>query len=156
METTTTPTDTPTPSTPNAARLERPLEGRVVAGVAAGIAHRAGWSVALVRLGFLVAALFGGVGILLYLAAWALMPEAGETTSATDRWLADLGDPDRRTSAVVVGITAGIALVVLAPITSIAVVALAIGAAVLVAERRGTRSEGSPEMDEASIADTTT
>jgi phage shock protein PspC (stress-responsive transcriptional regulator) len=145
METSTTPAAIPT--IPTASRLERPAEGRVLAGVAAGIAQRAGWSVAIVRLGFLIASFLGGVGILLYLAAWALMPEAGEATSATDRWLADLGDPDRRTGAIVVGAAFGIATLVLAPITSIAVVALAIGASVLVAERRKARPEVTPDVD---------
>ena len=127
-------TTTHTPVTTD--RLERPVQGRVVAGVAAGIAQRAGWSVGLVRIGFLIAALFGGFGVLLYLAAWALMPETGETESPSERWLANLDNPDRRTSAIVIGVIGAIVIISLAPISALAVVALIVGAAILASERR--------------------
>ena len=117
-------------------RLERPIHGRVLAGVAAGIANRAGWSVGLVRLGFIIAAFFGGFGVLLYLAAWALMPEEGQEQSPSERWFDNLSDPNRRTGAILIGIAGAIIIVSLAPITAIAVVALIVGAAMLSGDRQ--------------------
>ena len=56
--------------------LERREEGRVVAGVAAGLGPRLGVDPALVRIGLAVLAFAGGVGVLLYALAWALLPLA--------------------------------------------------------------------------------
>jgi signal transduction histidine kinase/phage shock protein PspC (stress-responsive transcriptional regulator) len=56
-------------------RLPRPVRHReagAVTGVAAGIAEQAGVDPALVRAAFAVLALAGGLGLVLYLAAWAL------------------------------------------------------------------------------------
>lgn len=50
-------------------------EGRVIAGVASGIADHLGWSRGLVRVAFLVFALVG-VGEVVYIALWILMPKA--------------------------------------------------------------------------------
>ncbi|MEA2002992.1 MAG: PspC domain-containing protein, partial [Actinomycetota bacterium] len=58
-------------------RLERPTEGRVLGGVAAAIARHTGASVGLIRMAFVIAALLGGFGIVLYAAAWALVPAEG-------------------------------------------------------------------------------
>jgi phage shock protein PspC (stress-responsive transcriptional regulator) len=68
------------------ARWRRPRDGRLIAGVAAGIADQLGMPVWLVRLGFVVAAVAGGFGLAAYLGAWALMPSEGERLSATDDW----------------------------------------------------------------------
>lgn len=47
----------------------------VVAGVCIGLAEQFGISVTIVRLGFVLSALFsGGIGVLLYLALWLAMP----------------------------------------------------------------------------------
>lgn len=78
-------TPSSTDSTP-ARRLTRVREGRMVAGVAAGIAERFSLDVGMVRLAFVIAALFGGSGFLAYLAAWALIPEEGETVAPAERW----------------------------------------------------------------------
>src|ERR1044072_2277836 len=51
-------------------RFARPAEGRVIAGVCAGIAQALGVDATLVRLVFALLALAGGAGILLYLALW--------------------------------------------------------------------------------------
>jgi phage shock protein PspC (stress-responsive transcriptional regulator)/predicted membrane protein len=48
-----------------------------VAGVASGIARYFGIDVAWVRIGFVVLALFGGSGVLLYLIGWLAIPEEG-------------------------------------------------------------------------------
>ncbi|MGH3173319.1 MAG: PspC domain-containing protein [Streptosporangiaceae bacterium] len=58
-------------------RLYRMREGRVVAGVCAGIAAYFGIDPTLVRLAFAVFTIFGGAGILIYLIAWIVIPEEG-------------------------------------------------------------------------------
>ena len=58
-------------------RLYRPREGRVVAGVCAGLAAHFGIDPTLVRLAFALTTVFGGVGVLLYLCAWIVIPEEG-------------------------------------------------------------------------------
>ncbi|WP_238422104.1 PspC domain-containing protein [Gordonia sp. 'Campus'] len=52
-------------------------EGRTIAGVCAGIAARYRIDPTLVKVAFVVAAFFGGSGLLLYLAAWVAFPGAG-------------------------------------------------------------------------------
>jgi phage shock protein PspC (stress-responsive transcriptional regulator) len=73
---TTTETTTPDP-TPK--RLERAKEGRMLTGVAAGMGRYLGVDANLVRIGFVALTFLGGSGILVYLAAAALLPgEGGE------------------------------------------------------------------------------
>ncbi|GAA1123303.1 PspC domain-containing protein [Arthrobacter flavus] len=50
-------------------------QDRWIGGVASGIAVRTGLDPVLIRGGFILLAIFGGVGILLYGLAWALLPE---------------------------------------------------------------------------------
>lgn len=57
-------------------RAMRASSGRVVAGVARGLADHLGLSVQWVRIGFIVLTLFGGVGLALYAALWAVLPLA--------------------------------------------------------------------------------
>src|SRR6478672_5421651 len=87
----TTPPDTHTPPPPgpdtgprvswdeikDLGRLRRVRVGRRVAGVAGGIARHLDIDPVLVRVGFVVLTFFGGVGLLLYLALWLLVPEEG-------------------------------------------------------------------------------
>lgn len=54
--------------------LGRPAEGRLLAGVCAGFAYRLEIDVTLLRLAFLVLALASGLGILLYVLLWLLLP----------------------------------------------------------------------------------
>ena len=56
--------------------LVRARDGRLVAGVCEGIARYAGIDVTVVRLLFVAAALLGLAGILVYVAAWIMIPEA--------------------------------------------------------------------------------
>ena len=77
-----------------------------VAGVAAGIGHYLGVDPTIVRIAFLVLAFAGGIGILLYLACWLVMP-AGEAadpveTSPVDPW----------TAVGIVGLVLGVGLLV--------------------------------------------
>ena len=52
----------------------RAREGRLIAGVARGLSDRFGLPCAAVRLVFLLSILFGGWGILAYVALWIAMP----------------------------------------------------------------------------------
>ncbi len=56
-------------------RLLRPRVGRKIAGVCAGFAEYFDLDVALVRLIWLLVAVFTGVGLLAYPIAWIIMPE---------------------------------------------------------------------------------
>lgn len=70
-----------TSTNPTSSRLERRTDGRVVAGVAVGLAAHLGLSVGLVRLAFVLFAVLGGPGVVAYLLCWAFMPEEGQDTS---------------------------------------------------------------------------
>lgn len=73
-----------TPNQPSN-RLTRPRRGRMIAGVAAAIADRTGVDVGLMRLGFVVSLFFGGLGLVMYVAGWALIPEEGESRSPAEK-----------------------------------------------------------------------
>ena len=55
--------------------ITRPQQGRVLAGVCAGIANHYGWKHRTVRNAFLISCLLPGPQFLLYNAAWMLLPE---------------------------------------------------------------------------------
>lgn len=57
-----------------ASRLVRPNNGRMIAGVCAGIARRFGLSPFLVRLLFVVSCLLPGPQFIIYIAMWILVP----------------------------------------------------------------------------------
>ena len=65
-------------------RLLRIRQGRIVAGVCAGLGAYFGVDVNLVRLAFGVFTVFYGLGILLYLIAWLILPEQGEDGSIVE------------------------------------------------------------------------
>lgn len=54
--------------------LVRPRNGKLIAGVCAGLAARFGLPKFLVRLGFVIFGL-AGVGELVYIALWIIMPK---------------------------------------------------------------------------------
>ena len=56
-------------------RLVRPHTGRKIAGVCLGVAEYFDVDVALVRIVWLVCSLFGGGGVIAYIAAWIVVPE---------------------------------------------------------------------------------
>ena len=58
--------------------LRRDTEHGLVAGVCAGLATRLGIDPIILRVGFGAASLVGGTGVVLYILAWALVPEEGE------------------------------------------------------------------------------
>jgi len=62
--------------------LARSQNGRMVAGICAGIADYSGLDVTLVRVIVAVVSVFtGGTGALAYLATWILLPGEGEKAS---------------------------------------------------------------------------
>jgi len=65
-------------------RLYRIRDGRIVAGVCTGLAAYLRVDPTLVRLAFALLTVFGGVGILLYLGAWVVIPDEVEGTSIAE------------------------------------------------------------------------
>jgi phage shock protein PspC (stress-responsive transcriptional regulator) len=129
-------------------RLERPTSNRVLGGVANGFANHTGASVGLVRLGFLVTALLGGFGVLLYIAAWVLIPETGSDRSSAERWLANLTTPGKRLGAFLVGIAGLVILAGAAPVTILAAATL-LAAAALLANDDAAQAAASPAAETA-------
>jgi phage shock protein PspC (stress-responsive transcriptional regulator) len=90
-----TDTDTtepnPTPETP-AGRppLRRAYHGRMLAGVAAGIADYLNVDVTIVRIAFVIFTFLGGAGIPAYLAGLLLIPEEGTDESIASSLLDSL------------------------------------------------------------------
>jgi phage shock protein PspC (stress-responsive transcriptional regulator) len=68
-------------------RLVRPREGRMVAGVCAGLAAYFKADVNFVRLLFGLFTFFYGLGALIYVVAWALLPEEGEAQSIVEDFI---------------------------------------------------------------------
>ncbi len=66
---------------PERPALRRPFEGRMLAGVAAGLARYFGVDEVIVRIAFVVLTVVGGAGIPLYLAGLLLIPEEGSDVS---------------------------------------------------------------------------
>ncbi len=61
-----------------AARIFRAREGRLLGGVCAGLPDVWGLGTNGLRLVFVVAALFGGIGVVIYLACWLVIPAADQ------------------------------------------------------------------------------
>ena len=68
-------------------RLLRLRDGRMAAGVCAGLAAYFGIDINLVRLAFGVLTVFWGLGILVYLIAWAVLPEEGGDDSILESFI---------------------------------------------------------------------
>lgn len=68
-----------------ATRPRRRANDRKVAGVAAAIGRRYAIDPVLVRVAFVVATVFGGSGVLLYLLGWLLLPAEGDQASGAKR-----------------------------------------------------------------------
>jgi phage shock protein PspC (stress-responsive transcriptional regulator) len=66
--------DSPPPGAQPEPLLIRPREGRMIAGVCAGIAKRWNLDITLVRIGAVALTLISGVGLAVYLATWLLTP----------------------------------------------------------------------------------
>jgi phage shock protein PspC (stress-responsive transcriptional regulator) len=68
-------------SLPDLRELRRPINDRMLAGVASGIARYLDVDVNLVRIAFVVLAFVGGAALPLYIAGWLLIPEEGAARS---------------------------------------------------------------------------
>jgi phage shock protein PspC (stress-responsive transcriptional regulator) len=73
--------------------LVRKRDGRMVAGVCAGLADYLGSDVTMIRVIVVALALFtGGAGILAYLVAWAIIPEEDRKAPVDDSMAANTRD----------------------------------------------------------------
>lgn len=72
---------------PDRMRLHRIRSGRMLAGVAAGLADYLDVDPTLVRIGFVVLALMGGIAVPVYLAGWLLIPDEGSEQSMAEDML---------------------------------------------------------------------
>ena len=61
--------------------LSRPVHGRMLGGVAAGIARYVDVDVTVIRILFAALTLIGGAALPVYLAAWLLVPDDGAAQS---------------------------------------------------------------------------
>jgi phage shock protein PspC (stress-responsive transcriptional regulator) len=66
-------------------KLERKRDGRMLAGVCVGVADYFGVDVNVVRLVFAISSILWGLGALVYLIAWVVLPEQGEPESIVER-----------------------------------------------------------------------
>lgn len=80
-----------TASRPRPRQMQRPIEGRMVAGVAASMADYLDVDVTIVRVVIAALTLVGGAGVGLYLAGWLLIPEEGEEQSIAADFLGSIG-----------------------------------------------------------------
>ena len=85
-------------------RIRRTRDKRI-AGVAGGLGHHLDIDPLIIRVGFVVLSFFGGVGILLYIAGWLLIPEEGNDWARVAL--------DRRSRTVALALVAALGLVLL-------------------------------------------
>ncbi|MFC9787557.1 PspC domain-containing protein [Rhodococcus sp. NPDC127528] len=113
-----------------------------LAGVAAGIGYRYSVDPVLVRVAFAVSTIFGGVGIVLYLACWLLLPQAGDQVSAAESMIGRGQSSESGTKKVVLAVALVIAVSTLGPVgvglggSGLISLALMLGGLWLLHERR--------------------
>jgi phage shock protein C len=71
----------------NGKHLVRSAKGQWVAGVCAGLGEYFKVDANVIRLVFAALTIAGALGIVLYLAAWVILPEEGEDTSIAQAWI---------------------------------------------------------------------
>lgn len=59
-------------------RLYRSVHGRVIGGVAGGLADFFGIDPTIIRLIFVLLVIFGGSGVLIYIILWIILPEKNQ------------------------------------------------------------------------------
>ncbi len=99
----------PGPPLPGAVRpaLRRSRSDRKVAGVAGGLGAYLGVDPVILRILFVVLGVFGGSGLLLYLAGWLLIPEEGTQHSEVQRFV----DRNGTAALVILGVVLAIVLI---------------------------------------------
>ena len=85
-------------------RLERPVDDRSIAGVAAALSRYFNIPVGLVRVGFVIAAFFGGLGLAAYAVGWVLIREEGDDESLLEQWLGNISSPSSWIGLILIGI----------------------------------------------------
>ena len=63
------------PQMPPQKKVTRPQEGRMIAGVCAGLARYFDVDATIVRVGLVLFSCLGGAGVLSYLICWLVIPE---------------------------------------------------------------------------------
>jgi phage shock protein PspC (stress-responsive transcriptional regulator) len=81
---------------PAVKRLERSRDGRILAGVCAGLGRYFDMTPTVFRLGFVVLTILGGAGILVYIASILVIPKEGEERSIAEDILANRRDHPAR------------------------------------------------------------
>lgn len=87
-----------------------------IAGVCAGIAVRYGVDPVLIRVAFAVSAIFGGAGIVLYLAAWVLFTRHGDQVSSLESLVGRGSSSDSTTKVIVILVALAIAASAVGPV----------------------------------------
>ncbi len=130
--------------TPVGDRLIRSLDDRMIAGVCGGLARATGTDPILFRVILAVLVFFGGVGALLYLLAWLLLPADGESASPLG---ALLGRVRSATGAVLTVVLAAAAILLLSwvpgptfPANALLLAVLALAAYLLLRRNGGVSS----------------
>ena len=80
---------------PGLHELRRPVDNRMIAGVASGIARYLGVDTNIVRIAFVVLAFVGGAALPLYVAGWLLIPEDGADQSIAGELFSSLENRSR-------------------------------------------------------------
>src|SRR4051812_11721263 len=129
---------------PAVRRLTRSRDGRWFGGVRSGLGRYFDISPTVYRLAFAALALAGGAGILLYLAAWLVIPDEGHEASVAEQALRN--HRDRPGLAIAVGLLGLAVIIGLSNITlwphpgNLWLVALVVGGALIWWELNGRRS----------------
>lgn len=92
-----------------------PKEGHI-AGVCSGIGVRYGVDPVLIRVVFVASALFGGGGLVLYLAAWLMFPRHGDQVSSLESLVGRGASSDSTTKVVVLLVALAIAAGAIGPV----------------------------------------
>jgi len=73
-------------NTPQTQRLQRTRSDRMIAGVSGGLAKYLGIDPVIMRIAFVIVGLMNGIGVVIYLVLWLLMPneDAESTTNNLD------------------------------------------------------------------------
>ena len=90
----------------NSERLRRSTTDRKIAGVAGGLGKHLNIDPTVLRVLFVVLALFGGAGLVLYGVAWLIVPEEG-----TDRSVIQTSPSTRNAVLIVVGVIAALLVI---------------------------------------------
>ncbi|MGI9585127.1 MAG: PspC domain-containing protein [Acidimicrobiia bacterium] len=105
--------------------LSRSRDQRIVAGVAGGLGEHLGINAWWLRWAFIILAFFGGVGFLIYFAAWLVIPDEGQKDPLVGDWVKRLDTSDGGTifGMVLIGVAAIILFTQVAGVSSTFIIA---------------------------------